>query len=478
MNTPLNKHKILTFFHIVMITVISVDSIRTPPFSAVFGFSLLFYYAIAAIFFFIPSALVSAELGTGWPHTGGLYVWVREAFGQKVALAVIWLNWVYNLAWYPTIMTLIAGVSTYLFNPALAENKLYIISVVLVLFWTATIINTFGLRILQWISTFGVIIGTLLPMLAIIILGSLWLINGNPSEIAFGWGEIVPKTVDLDKLAFFSNVLFGLLGLEVVAAHAGEMKNPQKDYPRALLIAAAIILVSLVLASLAIAIVVPHDHLSFVTGILQAFSAFLAAFHLSWLTPFIAFCIILGGLGSVSSWLVGPTKGIMVAGQDGNLPQIFTKVNKHGVQTGALFLQAIIVSFLCLAFVLMPTVNSSFWLLSIITAQLAMLVYTTLFAAAIKLHHHKKEVRRTFKIPGGAIGIWTVSLSGILITLFALVVGFIPPANIPMHSKLTYELSLIGGMLILILIPFILYKVTKKGKVSPPRYRLRVNNLF
>src|SRR3990167_8333144 len=94
----------LSFFHIVMINVIAVDSIRTLPFAAQFGFSLLFYYILAAIFFFVPIALIAAELGTGWPKKGGLYVWVREAFGLKWALIAIWLNWVYNLAWYPTIM--------------------------------------------------------------------------------------------------------------------------------------------------------------------------------------------------------------------------------------------------------------------------------------------------------------------------------------------------------------------------------------
>lgn len=455
-------NRTLTLFSIVMITVISVDSIRTPPFSAVFGLSLLFYYALAALFFFIPSGLVAAELGTGWPHTGGLYVWIREAFGRKVALVTIWLNWVYNLAWYPTIMTLVAGVSAYLFNPSFAENKIYIISVVLTLFWLATFVNSLGLHILNWISTLGAIIGTILPMLGIIILGAIWLLFGEPSQIAFKWSDIIPKAVDLDKLAFFSNVLFGLLGLEVVAAHAGRMKNPQKDYPKALLISAVIILTSLVLSSLAIAIVVPHTKLSLVTGTLQAFSAFLDAFHLSWITPFVALCIILGALASVSSWIVGPTTGIMVAGKDGSLPLIFTKMNRQGMHTGALYLQAIIVTFLCLAFVLMPTVNSSFWLLSIITAQLAMIVYTILFAAAIKLHHHKKEVARSFKIPGGTFGIWCVSLAGILITLFALIVGFIPPANVPISNVLTYEISLVGGMVILCIIPFILYKLPKK----------------
>ena len=116
--------RVLKTFQIVMINVIAVDSIRTLPFSAELGFSLVFFYLFAAIFFFIPSGLIAAELGTGWPNTGGIYVWVREAFGKKASLCVIWLNWIYNVVWYPTIMALVAGTFTYFFNPDFAHNKL------------------------------------------------------------------------------------------------------------------------------------------------------------------------------------------------------------------------------------------------------------------------------------------------------------------------------------------------------------------
>ena len=448
--------KVLGTFQIIMINVIAVDSIRTLPFSAQYGFSLIFFYAIAALFFFIPSALVSAELGTGWPKTGGLYVWIKEAFGKKCALVVIWLNWLYNLAWYPTIMALIAGTSAYLFDPELANSKVYIVSITLLLFWLATYLNCHGMKISSIVSSVGAILGTLLPMLTIIVLGIIWLSLGYPSEISFSWENLLPNETSGPKLSFFSNVLFGLIGLEMVASHAAEMKNPKRDYPLAILISALIIIASIVFASLAIAIVVPHGELNLVVGTLQAFTLFWKAFNLSWMVPITAICIILGGLSGVSAWIIGPTKGIMVASKDGLLPSLFTKTNKENVPTGALLLQGIIVTILCIAFLLMPTVNSSFWLLSIITAQLAMIVYFLLFAACIKLHHHQSEVKRAFKIPGGDIGIWITALFGMGISLFAMAVGFIPPDNIAIKSTLYYEALLLGGMLLLILLPFAL----------------------
>jgi amino acid transporter len=459
-----DKKKTLGVFQLIMINVIAVDSLRTLPFSAQYGFSLVFFYLIAALFFFFPSGLISAELGTGWPHTGGLYIWIREAFGEKIGLIAIWLNWVYNLAWYPTIMALIAGTFAYLFSPELAQNKTYMCLLILGLFWSATLLNCCGMRISVMISTIGALIGTLLPMLLIIALGIIWLIQGRTSEVPLTLPALFPSFASYDKLGFFSNILFGMIGLEMVAAHAGEMKNPRRDYPKALFISSAIIITSTILASLAIAIVVPHNNLNLVVGVIQAFSLFFKAFNIPWMTKIIALCVILGGLSGVSAWMIGPTKGIMVAGKDGSLPKLFTKVNHHGVPTGALFLQAIIVSILSLAFVFMPTVNSSFWLLSIITAQLALIVYIMLFAASVKLHHHKREVQRNFKVPYGNFGIWFVAVSGIIISLIAIGVGFLPPSDIPMHTGISYKWLILCGMLVLSALPFPLYWISRSSK--------------
>src|SRR5687768_10340652 len=101
--------KILGTFSLIMINVIAVDSLRSLPFSATYGFSLVFYYLVAAITFFYPVSLVVAELATAWPNKGGIYVWVREAFGERWGFLVIWLQWVYNIAWYPTILSFLAG---------------------------------------------------------------------------------------------------------------------------------------------------------------------------------------------------------------------------------------------------------------------------------------------------------------------------------------------------------------------------------
>lgn len=452
--------KTLGLFRLVMINVIAVDSIRTLTFSAVYGFSLVFFYLIAALIFFIPTALVAAELGTGWPNRGGIYVWVREAFGKKWSLVVIWLNWIYNVIWYPTIIALIAGTFAYLFNPELANDKMYMCSSVLILFWAVTLANCFGMKVSSLLSTIGALVGTLLPMVFIALLGIFWIVQDKPMQIQFNWEHFFPEQTQTSNIAFLTNVLFGLLGLEMAATHAAEMRNPTRDYPRSIFISAIIIFCTIIFGSLAIAIVVPGQNLSLATGIMQAFKTFFDAYRLTGLLPIIAICIVLGGISGVGAWIIGPTKGLLVACHDGSLPAFFGKTNRHGVPVRILLFQAVIVSLLSLIFILLPSVNNSYWILSVITAQLALLVYIVLFAAAIKLHYHKPHVARPFQVPGKKKGIWIVSSLGIFSCAAVVLFGFIPPAQVPFQNVFFYELVLIASMAICCLIP--LYFVRKK----------------
>ncbi len=380
--------KVLSVFSLVMINVIAVDSLRTLPLSAEYGFSLVFFYILAAIVFFLPIAFVAAELATGWPETGGIYVWVREAFGNRWAFFTIWLQWIYNVVWYPTILAFIAATLAYIINPHLANDRTYLLVTVLSIFWGATIANCFGMRLSSWITTVGAIFGTIIPMVFIIILGAIWIYNGKHIQIDFSWHSFFPNLKHIDNLVFLAAVLFGLIGMEMSAVHAEEVENPQRDYPRASFYSTIIIIASLTLASLAIALVVPQKQLSLVSGLIDAFAIFFNTYHMPWMIPVIAVLIIIGAIACVSAWIIGPTKGLLIASRDADLIATFQHVNKYGAPVPILILQAVIFTILCSIFLLMPTVNSSYWILSDLTAQLALMVYVMMFSAAIYLRYH------------------------------------------------------------------------------------------
>lgn len=454
-----NNKKALTIFGLVMMNVIAIDSLRTLPMSAEYGLSLVFYYIAASLLFFFPVALVSAELATGWPETGGIYIWVREAFGERWGFLTIWLQWFYNICWYPTIMSFVGATLAYCIDPSLVNNKTYMIAIVFVLFWGATVVNFFGMKASHFMNTISAIIGTLFPMLFIILLGLIWVYQGKPLSIQCHWNSFFPDISNIDNMVLLTAVLYGLVGIEMSASHAGDVENPQYNYPKAIFWSSILILASLIGASLAIALVVPQKELNIVAGLLQAFEVFFEAFHMTWAMPLLALTIVIGSIGSVGAWILGPSKGLLIACHDGCLPLQLGIKNKHGVPVAILLLQGIIFTILCGTFILMPTVTSSFWVLSNITSILALLVYVVMFMAAIKLRYKRFDVHRTFVIPGGKIGLWVTCLIGLTSCLFTIGIGFLPPSQVAVGNIYTYEWIMIIGVIMSCALPFLIYRL-------------------
>jgi len=453
--------KALSFFSLVMINVIAVDSLRSLPIGAAYGLSVITYYIVAALLFFIPSALAAAELATRWPTTGGIYIWVREAMGTRIAFVVMWLQWVYNVIWYPTIATWIAATLTYMFNPNYVNHPLYMISASLAIFWIATLLNCFGIRFSSWVSSIGAIVGTLIPMALMTLLGAVWLFLGHPTEVELTWQHFIPDLSNINQISFIVALVFGLIGIEMSAIHAGDVKNPERAYPRALFISVLIILSSLICASLAIAIVIPAHELNIITGLIEAYSAFFNAFHLGWMTPIIIIAIVMSSISGVSAWILGPSRGLMIASQDTALPKFLSTVTSKNVPVNLLLLQGIIVTLLTSLFLFLPSVSAGYWLLSALTAQLAVLSYVGLFVALIVLRRRYPKRTSCFCIPGGMFGVYSTAFIGLFACIAVFVIGFIPPDQINVGNTALYETLMVTGI-----VAFIapVYFLIKKGQ--------------
>lgn len=462
MNNNKSTRRGLTTFSLVMLTVLSVDSLRNLPSTAIFGSSLIFFFAIATVFFLLPCTLVAAELSSAYPKTGGVYVWVKEAFSSRIGFLAIWFQWIENVIWYPTILSFVAGVIGFLINPALASSKVFLISVVLVVFWTATLINMFGMRSSAWFSNFCAIFGLLLPMLFIIGLGLMWIVFGHPLQIHFSYHDMLPDFSHPGMWTALTGVVLSFCGMEIATVHGGEVNNPRKAFPRALLIAVVILLVTLTLGALSIAISVPVAKMSLVAGMMQSFSIFLDSYHVHWLLPVVAVTLVIGSLGGVSNWIIAPTKGLLVAGKDGYFPKHCLLENRYGAPYALLLYQAFIVTGLVFVFLLMPSVNASYWVLTVLSAQLYMLMYVFMFLAIIVLRHKNKTSQGVFQIPGGKVGMYVVALAGLLGVIATIFIGFVPPDNIKIGGVMHYEIILVSGLVLMSLPPFILYFSRKK----------------
>lgn len=453
--------KKLSVTSLVLINVIAIDSIRSIGINATYGANIILYYLAAGLLFFIPTALVAAELSSTWNEEGGLYLWIKKALGKKIGFLAIFLQWIYNIFWYPTILSLLAATLAYIINPKLADNKPYTLSVILITYWLTTWINSRGMKYSSLLSNISAIIGTIIPMISIILLGIIWQFSNNNNHLSFDFESINYIFSHRDNLIMLSSILFSLVGIEMSAYHVTDVENPAKNYPKALLLSTILILVTGAGSALAVANVVPSSILrkSLVDGILEAFSSFFIVFKLQFFMPIIAIFIILGIIGGVGAWIIGPSKGLLTASKDIKLPTFMSKINKHNTPVGILFIQAIIVTIISLPYIYMPSVNSAFFMLSNITAQLALVGYILMFISAFVLRFTQPNLKRNYKIPGGNIVMGIICSSGIIVSVLTIILTFLPPQDINVGNVTNYLITLIISFLFFIIIPLCFKKI-------------------
>ncbi|NGX26888.1 MAG: Glutamate/gamma-aminobutyrate antiporter [Chlamydiae bacterium] len=456
------QKKTLSVFLLAMMNVAIVLSLRGLPLMAKEGSSLVFYLVFSLIIFLIPTALVSAELASGWPEEGGVFRWVTEAFGEKTGFTAIWLQWMQNIFWYPTILAFAAGALAYLFfTPELAANPLYNIAVILVIYWGSTLINLRGMKASGWLASSGVILGTILPAIFIIGLGILWWLSGKPLEFISNSKSFIPDFSNFSNLSLLAGIILLFAGMEVNAVHVHDVKNPKRSFPKAIFLAVGIIFIIFFLGSLSVAAVVPEEEISLTAGIMQAFAELLKLFHMHWLLPVVGLLLAYGTIGGVAAWIVGPSKGIFATSKLGLIPPFLSRTNKAKVPASILIVQGIIVSFISLIYLVEPTVSSAFFLLTDLTVILYLIMYILLFAAAIHLRYKRPKVQRSYKIPGGNFGMWLIAGIGILGALFAIFVGFFPPSQLTFTHPQFY-ISFLGiGVILALVLPQIIYGMRK-----------------
>lgn len=462
MEVPNDKpRRVISIFVLAMLNVSIMASLRNLPLVAEFGLSAIFFFFIVALFFLIPCALISAELATGWPKSGGVYIWVREGLGDRFGFMAIWMQWVHNVAWYPVIMSFVAVTMSFLISPLLAENKIFVLSVILVGFWGMTLLNYLGIKTSGLFSTLGVIVGTILPGIFIISLGASWLFQGNPIQTTISWEALIPSFSNVGSLVFLAGLFLAFAGLEVSAAYASDVEKPQKNYPRAIILGSIITFTLFMLGALAIAVVIPKEKISLVAGLMDAFKTFFQYYNLTWVLPLMAVLLIIGAIAEVNSWIIGPVKGLHATAIHGNLPPFFQKLNKHNVPTRLLLFQAILMSFTSLIFLYLPEISSAFWMLTALSAQSYLIMYILMFIAAIKLRYSKPHVPRAYRVPLKKKGIWLFGSMGILSSCFAIALCFVPPSHLEVGNKGVYGLLLSSGLIVMCAIPLIIHACRK-----------------
>lgn len=455
----------------MVMIVTTILSLRGLAAQAVYGYTSVFWYLLSAVLFLLPFSMVCAELASTYTHSGGVFRWVGEAFGIRWGWVAMCMEWMMLVILFPAILMFCAVSLAYIFGSesfgnALASNAIYTLIMVLAVYWLSTFNAFRSIGAANRLSTCCGLFGTIIPGALLIVLTAIYLCTGGenfiPADKPF-W----PDFSDYGTIVLAAGIFLFYGGMEMQAVHVTQMSNPQKQFPKAVLGASAIILVGFMAGSLCVAAVTPGGDINLLQSLLVTYKTLWAHLGLGWLGNVTAAMIAFGVIGQVSVFIAGPSTGILAVGRAGFLPKWMQKVNSKGVQTNILLLQGGIVSFLSLVLIVLPSVQSAYQIMN----QMATIIYLALvlviYMAFLRLRRTEPEVKRGFRVPGGKAGAYITGITGIAGAVAAIILSFLPPVQIATGSPVVYVGLLLGGTAAVLAIPFIIYKCRKPSWHDP-----------
>ncbi len=453
-----------------MLTVAYIASLSGTPALAEYGMSSISFYALAIVLLLVPTSLVAAELATGWPETGGVYAWAREAFGDRIGFMTVWLQWSSVVISMPAIMSVITVNAAYIFDPDLGNNRLFVFVVIVAVIWCMTLVATRGVRESAWITNAAVVAGIVVPGVVLSVVGLLYVLQGRPNQMTGAGRQLLPELGNVHTLVLASTAFLIFAGVEQSAAHARDVARPSRDFPRAILLATIIVLALIVPATLAISAVVPAKQLSLVGGLSEAFTAMFAVYDLQWMARVMAVLIVAGLVVQIQVLFNGPIRGVVEAGRRGALPRSLCVTNRHEMPTRMIVLQAALGTLLSGLFLLLPSVNGVYWIFTALQTQLVLLMYVLMYATVVQLRRRQPQTPRPFRVPGGAPGLVVATGVGAVACVAVVVINLLPPAQLdePSESAL-YAGGMVVGMVLSCVIPLWLgRRRATAGIASPP----------
>jgi glutamate:GABA antiporter len=453
----------ISWIALALMTTSSVASLRAAPTMAVYGLACVFLYLVPAVVFLVPTSLVSAELASG--YKGGIYNWVALGISKPMGFLAVWCQFAMTIFYYPSLLGFVASTLAYVINPSLASSGIWTACVIVVVYWSGVWVSSRGTSGVAGLASGGLIIGTLIPGVVLVFLGMVFLGQGNASAAPMDSDHVLPVWAGLASLVLIVNNFLSYSGMEMNAVHVGSLRNPGKEFPKAMFMAGGLVLLIFILPALAISWVVPAEQLSLTAGVMQAFDAVFAEFGTQWLTPIFGIMLVTASLGGMLTWLAGPSKGLLlISRQEGYLPPFLQAMNKHGVQQNILVTQGIVTTVIALGYALIPDVSSAYWIFSVITTQVYLIMYLLMFVAAVRLRKHDPDHPRGYRAPM-LVGLCGV---GFAASLAALLVGFVPPSQFGGGDPLLYFVIVGGGALGLgLLVPFLFYRLRKPSWKQP-----------
>ena len=421
----------LTLLDVVLMTVVSVVSLRWIARGALAGAPAIALWLAAAVLFFVPLAIATSKLARRYPEQGGLYVWTRQAFGPSHAFLCGWCLWVNNLFYFPSLLLFGAANAIAPLGPGyawLADDRAYSTAFVLIGLWAAVAVNIVGLRLGRWIQNVGSL-GVWVPAALIIGAGAFALARWG-SATSFAPAALVPRGDTLAVIALWSAMCFAFSGMEITSLVGREVKDAERAIPRGVLIGGALVALIYLAGTVAVLVAVPADALRERSGLSDAVGLVTGRAGLGAFGGLTGVMLAVAALAGTVSWMAGAARVPFAAGGDRLLPHAFSRLHaRWQTPVVALVAQGAISTliFLVSAFLSVTgertSVQDAYDVLVNLTILIYFVPYLYLFAA----------------LPALTGGSRAAASAGFLATAVSLGLVFVPPAG---ASMLDYEITL------------------------------------
>jgi len=412
-SAPHGLARVLGRADLVLFTVCAILTIDTLASSAAMGFSWFSWWIITMTVFFIPYGLITAELGSAWPGEGGVYIWVREAFGPRWGSTAAWLYWINNATWAPSVYLIFAGTFGQIFLKT--HSPWQEAGIAIVLTWLTVLVGIVRLEVSKWLPNIGALVKVLI-FTALGVLGLSAVFRGRPPANDFSLKQLLPKWND--SLAYLPALLYSTFGFELMSSAGEEMKNPKRDVPRVIFWSGALIAVLYSFAIGGILFAVPIEKLSIVTGTWDA----LVVLGKQWgrAGDTVVFLLGIGFLyacvANVVTWSLGANRVAAVAAEEGMLPEALGRLHPRFKTPYLAFVWMGIVStgLLVGGALLSNSQSNIFWMTFRVTALCLLLCYLLVFPAFLVLRNRRPDQPRPYRLPGGrtaaAVAAWICTL--------------------------------------------------------------------
>jgi len=446
------------FWDVLLFNIAAVLGPRWIAAAAHNGTSSISLWVLAAVLFFLPTALIVVELSTRFPHEGGLYVWAKEAFGEFHGFVTGWTYWVYTFFYFPGLLIASAAMAAYVGGAGaahLAQSRPFLLIVSIVMLFSAVWLNIIGLNIGKWLQNAGGV-GTYVPLMMLIGLGAyLWRAHG--SQTHFTVSNMMPVW-NWGTVNFWPQIAFAFTALELCSTMSEEVHEPHRTFPRAVLGSGVLIALAYILGTFALLAIVPASDVDPKSGVFQALTTGSTTLGIALFGIVAAFLVLFGNAGGVGTTVAGVARIPFVVGIDRYMPAAFGKIHsKWKTPWVSILVQAGISCVILLLIQINETANTAYQILVDAGTILYFIPFLYMYAAAIRLAYRpdRNANPNAALIPWGKFGVWLAGMLGSAVVLGGIVLSLIPPAEAT--NAWRFEAKLVGGTLGAFLLGLVLY---------------------